>query len=26
VDIAHPMHREKLAEDAYLIKKNGVLV
>jgi len=26
VDIAHPMHREKLAEDAYLIKKTGVSV
>ena len=26
VDIAHPTHREKLAEDAFLIRKSGVLV
>jgi len=26
VDIAHPMHREKLAEEAYLIKKVGIPV
>jgi 4-hydroxybutyrate CoA-transferase len=26
VDIAHPMHRDKLAEAAFLIRKNGVLV